>query len=207
MLEEAARLTRLVDSLLTIARADAGQIQLERTAIRLVPLVRDVTNFLEVLADEKAQKLSVEGDESLEVEADGAILQQVITNLLDNAIRYSYPGGAITVRVLNDDHSAVIEVEDNGPGIPPEHRDKIFDRFYRVDSGRSRDTGGAGLGLAIAKWGAEAHGGHVELRCPAAGGCIFRLVMPVKHTTATVIRTSSESDVQKATSLATRKVS
>jgi len=211
MLEESGRLTRLVDSLLTIARADAGQIQLERTAIRLIPLVRDVTSLLEVLAEEKAQKVSIDGDETLEVEADGAILRQVLTNLLDNAIRYSYPGGAITVRVLSDDHSAVIEVEDNGPGVPAEHRDKIFDRFYRIDSGRSRDTGGAGLGLAIAKWGAEAHGGRVELRCPAVGGCIFRLVMPevdaAKRTAATVIRPSSESAVQTAASLATRKVS
>jgi signal transduction histidine kinase len=72
-----------------------------------------------------------------------------------------------------------VEIEDSGPGIALEHRGHVFDRFYRVDEGRSREAGGAGLGLAIAKWGAEAHGGCIELECPAKGGCVFRVVLPV----------------------------
>jgi heavy metal sensor kinase len=212
MLEESVRLTRLVDSLLTIARADSGQIQLARTTFPLVPLVRDVTSLLEVLAEEKGQKVSVAGDETIQLQADGAILRQVLINVVDNAIKYSYSGSLISVRVSRAaDDTVAIEVEDNGPGIAPEHRDKVFDRFYRIDSGRSRDSGGAGLGLAIAKWGAEAHNGRLELLCPAGAGCIFRLVLPEvsatngKHPSATI--TSSGSAVQQHTSLATLKVS
>jgi heavy metal sensor kinase len=205
MLEESARLTRLVESLLTIARADSGQIQLERTDVVLLPLVREVTSVLEVLAEEKGQKISVAGDETLEVQADVSILRQVLTNLLDNALKYSYSGGRISVRVLSTgNHSVAVEVEDNGPGIPWEHRDKIFDRFYRVDEGRSRDSGGVGLGLAIAKWGAEAHEGHLELVCPSTGGCIFRLVLPtktaLKHPSA--MTTTSSSEIEQDASVA-----
>ena len=185
MLEEAVRLTRLVDSLLTIARADSGQIQLQRTIIPVIPLLQDVTALLDVLAEEKQQQVSITGDSSIQVEADGAILRQVLTNLLDNAIKYSHSGSNIKVRALRfGDHMVAIEVEDNGPGIASEHRDKIFDRFYRVDEGRSREAGGAGLGLAIAKWGAEAHGGRLELYCPTNGGCTFRLVLPEALTTS-----------------------
>jgi heavy metal sensor kinase len=179
MLEESVRLTSLVDSLLTIARADAGQIKPQRTTITILPFARDVVSLLDVLAEEKGQDLLIDGDDTAQVQADGAILRQVLTNLLDNAIKYSHAGGPIVVRVLSADEKTVaIEVEDSGPGIPPPHRDKVFDRFYRVDQGRSREAGGNGLGLAIAKWGAEAHGGHLELFCPVGSGCVFRLVLP-----------------------------
>ena len=212
MLEESARLTRLVDSLLTIARADSGQIQLERTTVPLVPLVRDVTSLLDVLAEEKGQKVSVAGDDTIQVQGDGAILRQVLTNLLDNAIKYSYSGSHISLRVSRfGDEAVAIEVEDDGPGIPPEHRDKVFDRFYRIDKGRSRDTGGAGLGLAIAKWGAEAHGGYLRLFCPNGTGCTFRLVLPQsratdgEHSSATI--TPPSESAQQHTSVATLKAS
>ena len=179
MLEEAARLTRLVESLLTISRADAGQIQLARTEVALLPLVRETGAVLEVLAEERGQHVAIEGDETLRVKADRSILHQILINLLDNAIKHSPAGGRVAVRVLRTgEETASIEVVDSGPGIPPEHRSRIFDRFYRVDEGRSRDSGGSGLGLAIAKWGAEAHGGRIELDCPPGRGCIFRLAIP-----------------------------
>jgi heavy metal sensor kinase len=179
MLEESGRLTRLVESLLAIARADAGQIQLARTGIIALPFVREVVSLLDVLAEEKGQHLSIEGNETARVQADPAILRQILINLFDNAIKYSPVGGRISVRVQADGGQTVsIEVEDSGPGISLEHRDRVFDRFYRVDEGRSRDAGGAGLGLAIAKWGAEAHGGRLELTCPSNGGCIFRVTLP-----------------------------
>jgi heavy metal sensor kinase len=179
MLEEAGRLTRLVESLLAISRAESGQTQLARTGIYVLPFARDVGSFLEVLAEEKGQNLSIEGDETAQVRADPAILRHVLMNLFDNAIKYSPAQGRISVRVLRAvEHTVSIEVEDNGPGISEEHRARVFDRFYRVDEARSRDAGGAGLGLALAKWGAEAHGGSLELDCPARGGCIFRLLLP-----------------------------
>jgi heavy metal sensor kinase len=179
MLEETERLSRLVESLLTISRADSGQIQLEQATIALLPLVQDASFLLDVLAEERGQTLSIDGDDSIQVKADRVILRQVVINLLDNAIKYSPRDGHISVRVLRSGSSfACVEVEDCGPGIPPEHRDKIFDRFYRIDEGRSREAGGAGLGLAIAKWGAEAHGGRVELTSSAAG-CVFRIILPI----------------------------
>jgi signal transduction histidine kinase len=179
MLEETARLTRLVESLLTIARADSGQIQLNRAAVTVLPLLREVGSFVEILADDKAQRLVIEGNEFLCVHGDRAILRQVVMNLLDNAIKYSPVGGGIFARVTAaEDRTLCIEVEDSGPGIATAHRDRIFDRFYRADEDRSRDSGGAGLGLAIAKWGAEAHGGRLELVCPPSSGCIFRVLLP-----------------------------
>jgi heavy metal sensor kinase len=179
MLEESARLSRLVESLLTIARADAGQIRLEKIAIPILPFVREAISVMDVLAEEKGQALLVDGTISAQVEADPVILRQVIVNLLDNAIKHTPRGGTILVRVLPaPGPNVAVEVEDGGPGIPLAHRDKVFDRFYRVDDGRAREDGGAGLGLAIAKWGAEAHGGHLELSCPPSAGCIFRVVLP-----------------------------
>jgi heavy metal sensor kinase len=179
MLEEAGRLTRLVESLLAISRADSGQIRLVRSEIDVLPFVREVGSFVEVLADDKGQHLCIEGDEATWIQGDRGILRQILINLLDNAIKYSPAGGCIWVRVVCTNVQTVsVEVQDSGPGISSQHRDRIFDRFYRVDEGRSREEGGAGLGLALAKWGAEAHGGSLELLCPPGGGSIFRLSLP-----------------------------
>jgi heavy metal sensor kinase len=178
MLEEVSRLTRLVDGLLAVARADAGQVQLERTGVAVLELARDVAAFLEALAEEKGLILSVEGDDSVLVSGDRLVLRQVLVNLLDNAIKYSPAGGRVAVRVLCDgEGQAAIEVEDSGPGIAAEHRERVFDRFYRVDEARSREAGGVGLGLAMAKWGAEAHGGRLDL-VSGDSGCRFRLRLP-----------------------------
>ncbi len=179
MLEETGRLSALVESLLVIARADSGQTEIRRENIFVMQLVREAASLLDVLAEEKGQNLSLDGDEFAEVQGDRVMLRRVLINLIDNAIKYSPAAGNIGVRVLRIDCQIVrIEVEDNGPGVPSEHREKVFDRFYRIDEGRSRGTGGAGLGLSIAKWIAEAHGGSLELDCPPGGGCIFRLSLP-----------------------------
>ena len=184
MLEETERLSRLVESLLTISRADSGQIQLQQATIPLVPVVEEASSLLDVLAEEKGQTVSFEGDSSIRVKADTVILRQVVINLLDNAIKYSPRKGHISVRVRRcDSRTACVEVEDCGPGIAPEHRDKVFDRFYRIDEARSREAGGAGLGLALAKWGAEVHGGRLELDSTTTG-CIFRLLLPLSSDVA-----------------------
>ncbi len=179
MLEESSRLGRLVDGLLLVARADAGEVQLKRIDLSAVELARETAALLDVLAEEKGQTVSIQGDDTARVHADPAILRQVLVNLLDNAIKYSPPGGRIAVRVRSTDtNTTAIEVEDTGPGISPEHRERVFERFYRTDEARSRDTGGVGLGLAIAKWGAEVHGGHLELDLKPGSGCVFRLFLP-----------------------------
>jgi heavy metal sensor kinase len=185
MLEESGRLSRLVDSLLTIARADAGQIRLKKEPLAVLPFVREVTSLLDVLAEEKHQSLSIESAVPAEVQADQLILRQVLINLLDNAIKHSPGGGRISIRVRTGDNGSVaVEVEDSGPGIPVEHRERVFDRFYRIDDSRSREQGGAGLGLAIAKWGAEVHGGRLELDSQEGRGCIFRLWLPLMNGSA-----------------------
>ena len=178
MLEEVNRLTSLVDNLLTISRADAGSLQLERVPIPVMQLMRDAAALFEVLAEEKALTLTLSGDEAAAVRGDPLFLRQAVVNLLHNAVKYSPAGGTISARVGGRADKVTIEIEDGGPGIPAEDRPKIFDRFYRVDKARWRESGGAGLGLSITKWVIEAHGGGVELDREITSGCLFRIQLP-----------------------------
>jgi len=177
MLEESDRLAQLVDSLLLLCRADGGPPTLRWERIDLGRLAREVSAQLEVLAEEKRQLLTTEVLGAIEVEADQVVLRHALINLLDNAIKHS-PEGA-TVRVVVRDRAAtpVLEVIDTGPGIAPEHREAIFQRFFRVDPARSREAGGAGLGLCIARWAVEVHGGRIELESDEGKGSTFRIVM------------------------------
>jgi heavy metal sensor kinase len=178
MLEETNRLTRLVDALLTISRADAGQLDLQRAPIAVLELLRESTELLGVLMEEKKQSLVLEGDGSAVIDGDRVFLRQALVNLLHNAVKHSPMGGSISVSVWKKADFIDLQVADSGPGIPLEHQAKVFDRFYRVDSSRSRDAGGAGLGLAIAKWVVEAHGGRIHLRNVPESGCIFCIRLP-----------------------------
>lgn len=179
MLEEANKLTRLVDSLLTIARADAGQIRLNPAVLSARDLVRECAALFEVLLEENGQALTVDAPEDAHIEGDRLLLRQALVNVLHNAIKYTPRGGAIAMRLRSNDASVVIEVQDSGPGIPPEQLTKIFDRFYRVDEGRSPGPGGAGLGLSIARWSVEAHGGTITAHSTGEQGCTFRIGLPV----------------------------
>lgn len=180
MLEEANRLTRMVESLLTLSRADAGTVELRHTPLSVLDVARDAAGLLEVLAEEKRQRLSVQGDESVAVSGDRLFLRQATMNLIDNAIKYSPVGGNISVRVRREGDRAVLEVADDGPGVPVEHRGLVFDRFYRVDKARSREDGGAGLGLAITRWAVEAHGGTIAIQSPDdRQGATFRVLLPL----------------------------
>lgn len=181
MLEEVDRLTRLVESLLTISRADAGHLQLQKSSFDLIDLAKESAALLEVLAEEKNLTIAVGGDTSVALWADRLILRQALINLIDNAVKYSPAGGRIQVQVHAAGGNAVIEVRDSGPGIPPEHAEKIFQRFHRVDKARSRAEGGAGLGLSIVQWAVSAHGGKVELMQDTAPGCAFVIHLPLEH--------------------------
>jgi heavy metal sensor kinase len=178
MLEEVNRLTSLVDNLLTISRADAGSLRLELVHVPAMQLTREAAALFEVLVEEKALMLTLSGDEAATVRGDPLFLRQALVNLIHNAVKYSPPGGIISVRIRESHGKVTIEIEDQGPGIPSEDRHKIFDRFYRVDKARWRESGGAGLGLSITKWVIEAHGGSIELDRAIASGSLFRMQLP-----------------------------
>jgi heavy metal sensor kinase len=177
MLEEADRLNRLVESLLTLARADGGHVRLLRERVDLGSLARDVVDHLSVLAEDKSQTLGVDVEAPVSVDVDRVVLRQAVINLLDNAIKFTPVNGTIRVTVNRRLSEAVLEVRDSGPGIPAEQRALIFERFYRIDKGRSRDTGGVGLGLSIARWAAEVNEGRIEVDSPPEGGSVFRVVL------------------------------
>ncbi len=181
MLEEVNRLTSLVENLLTISRADSGHIHLQRSVVPVMALAREAVGLFEILIEEKSQHAILEGDEHIRIEGDRLVLRQALVNVIHNAVKYSHAGQAISVRVANGSGNRVsIEIQDRGPGIPPEDQPKVFDRFYRVDKARWRESGGAGLGLSIAKWAVEAHGGTITLNSEVDKGCTFRISLPGK---------------------------
>jgi heavy metal sensor kinase len=178
MLEESSRLTNLVESLLVLTRADSGRFQVNRTNTDLAALVGKAVEDMRVLAEERNQKLTADLASGIQIPVDGDLLRQAVVNILDNAIKFTPPGGTIAVAVKDRPGVVGIEVRDSGPGIPADHQDKIFDRFYRVEKDRPRDAGGVGLGLAIAKWAVEANGGRIELESREGQGSTFRIVLP-----------------------------
>jgi heavy metal sensor kinase len=179
MLEEVERLTGLVESLLTLTRVDSRRTQLTREVVDLGTLATNATEHLRVLAEEKEQTLSVEADGAIDVECDPALLRQGVVNLVDNAIKYTPEKGNIRVAVMRKPSGeAAIEVQDDGPGIASIHQQRIFERFYRVDPGRSRSNGGLGLGLAIARSTIEANGGRIEVESELEHGTTFRVLLP-----------------------------
>jgi heavy metal sensor kinase len=185
MLEEVDRLTRLVESLLILTRADSGKIQLAPEALDLGGLAGHVIDQLRVLADEKQQELTLRAPIRVHAMGDAALIRHALMNLIHNAIKYTPNGGTITVEVnAMSSGQAAIEVRDTGPGIPPAHRGHIFDRFYRVDPSRSREEGGLGLGLAIARWAVEANGGQIELASEGTDGSLFRVILPAPDASA-----------------------
>jgi heavy metal sensor kinase len=181
MLEEVNRLTALVDSLLTISRADAGRIQLHPTVFSVMDLAREATSLFEVLIEEKSQRITVSGDEAATLEGDRSFLRQAIVNIVHNAVKFSPAGGGIAVNVRTEDAGDIrVAIADSGPGIASEHAVKIFDRFYRVDESRSREAGGAGLGLSIAQWAIRAHGGDIAVVSTSENGAVFEITLPRK---------------------------
>ena len=180
MLEEVDRLTTLVDTLLRLSHGDAGTVRLSPEPVDLSQLARDVVSSLGILAEERNQRLRVDAVEPVSITADRLVLREAITNVVDNAIKYSPRSSAIDIRVYQEGDHAMVAVADEGPGIAAEHRQRIFDRFFRLDEARSRDAGGAGLGLAIARWAVEANGGEISVDSRTNGGSVFRIVLPLR---------------------------
>src|SRR5262249_3257972 len=130
-------------------------------------------------AEDKHQRIDLRSEEVLApVHVDRAVVREALINLLDNAIKYSPQGARIDVRLRGVNGQASVVITDQGPGILPEHQERSFERFYRIDAARSRELGGAGLGLAIAKWAIDVHGGSIEVESRVGSGSTFRVVLP-----------------------------
>ena len=176
---EVDRLIRLVGSLLTLARADAGQIPLTREIIDLGQLATAAAEQVEPLAHERGVTLTVVDGGPAPISADEDLLLQLVLNLLDNAVKYTPSGGAISVGWRGATHDVALWVSNSGAGIAAEHLPHLFDRFYRVDEARSRAAGGTGLGLAISRWITEAHGGALTVESTLGKGSTFTVRLPV----------------------------
>jgi heavy metal sensor kinase len=175
--EEAVRMSDIVENLLTLARLDEGRLELLRAPLNLRRLADEAAGSHSAAADLARVGLTVAGDR-VTVRGDRERLRQVIDNLIDNAIRFSPPGGVVEVAVGQANGEASMRVTDHGPGVPATDRERIFERFERRDSARSRDGGGAGLGLAICREIVHAHGGRVWVQDGESKGSAFVVALP-----------------------------
>jgi heavy metal sensor kinase len=178
VLDESRRLSRLVDDLLNLARADAGRVRLEVQEFYFNELLVECCRSMQTLASASDIALECRSAGDVQFRGDEALLRRLVINLLDNAIRYTPPGGKVSVELEADAAGARIRISDTGAGIPPEAAPHVFERFYRADKARSRQDGGFGLGLAIVKWIAEAHNGSVELARNSGPGTTFTVTLP-----------------------------
>jgi heavy metal sensor kinase len=183
--DETKRLTAIVEDLFMLARADAGQYKLTSKEFYLDELAGEVTRSVRTLVAERGLTLQLDALEEMPFRGDENLLRRLLLNLVYNAIKYTPKGGALTVSCKQDGKRYIITVSDTGPGIPAEAQPHVFERFYRADSARSRAeddsarlTSGAGLGLSIARWIAEAHDGTLELLHSSAAGSVFQLSLP-----------------------------
>jgi heavy metal sensor kinase len=176
--EEVERMSRIVDDLLTLARADEGRLELLEQPVNLTEVAGTVLAKLRPMAEAKGIELTLEGNHA-EVVADRARLVQVVTNLVDNAVSYTEPGGAVQVRVWEQPGEVALSVRDTGPGIADSALPLVFDRFFRTDAARARAHGGSGLGLTICKELVEAHGGHIGAESRPGVGSVFTLTLPL----------------------------
>jgi heavy metal sensor kinase len=177
-LEQVGRLIALKRSLLTLAKFSGDKPPVHLAPLALEPLIRDVVAELTILFDERRITLSFESQSVPPILGDAQWLKQALINLLDNALRYTPPGGAVTVRLQAVGEGVAVSVEDTGHGIEPEHLPHLFERFYRTDRARAKDSGGTGLGLPIVKEIAEAHGGSISATSQTDKGSIFTLRLP-----------------------------
>jgi signal transduction histidine kinase len=189
--DETERMSRIIEQLLLLARADSGELRLERRSLALDDVVREVAHRAEVLAVERQIRLRTDTLEPTLLEGDEDRLHQLTLNLIDNAIKYTPVGGEVRVSLHHEaanggpSGTAVLEIEDTGIGISASDLPHIFDRFYRVDKARSRSHGGSGLGLAICRWIVEAHNGTIGVRSSPGKGSRFTVRLPGAVTAGT----------------------
>jgi len=178
--EEALRLHHVVEDLFLLARANAGERLLTMEELYVDDLAAECVQAVQALAARKNIALDMAGERDLPCRGDSSLLRRLLLNLLDNAIKYTPAGGEVRVRTARVAGGYTVSVSDTGAGVPPEARDRLFDRFFRASRARGSgaDAQGAGLGLAIARWIAEAHAGRLELAATGEGGSTFVLTLP-----------------------------
>jgi heavy metal sensor kinase len=179
VLEEVARLEHLVAGLLVLSRLDAGDARREWSDVNLGELAASTAEQMHLVADDRGVRLQASALAPVTIRGDAGRLKQVIVNLLDNAIKFTPRGGTVTVRTEALDGNGMLEVRDSGIGIPAASLPHVFDRFYRVDAARSRDEGGAGLGLSIVRSICSAHGIEIDVDSIVGSGTRFRLSFPL----------------------------
>jgi two-component system phosphate regulon sensor histidine kinase PhoR len=178
LLKHARGMENIVSDLLHLARIESGKEKLQLAPISLKSFLLKTVQELSPLAEKKNQTIEVDVGEEISLEADSEKLSRLITNLIDNAIKYTPPSGKIIAGCLKKEGQIELFVKDTGIGIPPADLDRIFERFYRVDRARSREMGGTGLGLSIVKHIMEAHGGFIRVESEINRGTTFTAVFP-----------------------------
>ena len=178
--KESQRLIALVEDIIHLSRLDEGGNGLEREPVDMLELAKKVAGRLEPLAKQAGVSLTVQG-ESFTVGGIPSVLEEMVYNLCDNAVKYNRPGGRVTAAVSLRDRGGVVEVSDTGIGIPAQDQQRVFERFYRVDKSHSKEIGGTGLGLSIVKHGAALHDAMVELDSALGQGTTVRLIFPERE--------------------------
>ena len=179
-MEQFDHLDQMINDLILLSKFDSSRMELNIVPLRLDLLMKDLCNLFQVLAERKNIALEMGTLEEVTVTGDKLRLQQLFTNLIDNAIKYTSEG-SIRVTVEKNQYVALVKINDTGIGIPKEEQEHIFKRFYRVDKSRSKETGGVGLGLSIADWIVNAHDGKIELQSFPGKGSTFTVTLPLYH--------------------------
>ncbi|MEK6784519.1 MAG: ATP-binding protein [Nitrospirota bacterium] len=183
-LEEIDRMTRIVDELLFLSRADMGEVRVESLPVAMESLVEDIHRQAKLLAQDRNIEVLLGTIMPVVVQGDDLRLRELLLNLVENAMKYSYSGGKVEIALLNDGREARLSVTDYGIGIAPADHKKIFQRFFRTDVARGHTKKGTGLGLAICAWIAELHKGRIEVKSDLGQGSAFTVVLPLAHPTA-----------------------
>jgi heavy metal sensor kinase len=177
-IERFDELNRMINDLILLSKSDTGELELKLAPLRLDLLIKEMGHLFQVLAEQKGISLEIDAAKDITVIGDKLRLQQLFTNLIDNAIKYTQEG-SIRITIEKREDNARVQVTDTGIGIPQEEQEKIFNRFYRIEKSRSKETGGVGLGLSIAEWIVQAHQGRIEVESELNRGSTFTVYLPM----------------------------